>query len=193
MTYIEPLVNCFQDVPTATNQTTVRIALANNEMTPSRGLIAASVAYTHEHDVSLDVFVNANKTTSVFNDSEIKLMEDDLFQCQALGVDGVVIGATTNAHQIDEEAMESLIGASDGMEMFFSPAFDQINQTDWKKNITWLVNHDFSGIVTNHKLSELNQELLKTNSLRLIPLTKGKAELTKIEEELHPFICINQK
>ena len=59
MTYIEPLVDCFRDVPTATKQTKVRIALANKKMTPSRGLIAASVTYTHEHQVSLDVFVTA--------------------------------------------------------------------------------------------------------------------------------------
>lgn len=31
MTYIEPLVDCFRDVPTATKQTKVRIALANKK------------------------------------------------------------------------------------------------------------------------------------------------------------------
>lgn len=193
MTYIEPLVNCFRDVPAATKQTKVRLALANNEMTPSRGLIAASVTYTHEHQVSVDVFVNANQTTSVFNDSEIKLMEDDLFQCQELGADGVIIGATTTNHQIDEEAMEILMGASGGMEMFFSPAFDNIDQDDWDKNIAWLVDNDFSGIVTSKNLTELNQRLLKEESIRLIPLTNGHDELIKVENDLKPFICINQK
>lgn len=193
MTYIEPLVNSFREVPAATQQSKVRVALANNEMTPSRGLIAASVTYTHEHQVSLDVFVNANQDTSVFNDSEIKLMEDDLFQCQELGVDGVIIGATTTDHKIDEEAMEALIGASDGMEMFFSPAFSNIDQADWNQTIAWLVEHDFAGIVTDKNLSELNQRLLKGNSLRLIPLTKGNEELIKVENDLKPFICINQK
>ncbi|WP_429971326.1 copper homeostasis protein CutC [Fructilactobacillus sp. Tb1] len=191
--YVEPLVNCFRDVPAATKQTKVRVALANNTMTPSRGLIAASVRYTHEHQVSLDVFVNANPDTSVFNDSEIKLMEDDLFQCQELGADGVVIGATTADHQIDSEAMETLIGASDGMEMFFSPAFDNIAKADWDKNIAWLVDHDFSGIITSKNLTELNERLVKEASLRLIPLTNGNDELVKVEENLKPFIVINHK
>lgn len=193
MTYIEPLVDCFRDVPTATKQTKVRIALANKKMTPSRGLIAASVTYTHEHQVSLDVFVNANCTSSIFNDSEIKLMEDDLFQCQELGIDGVIIGATTADHKIDEEAMDILIGASDGMEMFFSPAFADIDEKDWDKSIAWLIDHNFTGIVANQNLSALNQHLLKENSLRLIPLTKGAKDLAEVEAEFKPFICINQK
>ncbi|ANZ57998.1 hypothetical protein BGL34_02325 [Fructilactobacillus lindneri] len=120
MSFIEPLIDCFSALPSAAGTTKMRVAIANNKMTPSRGLIAEATKYVHEKQKSLDVWINANQDTSVFNDSEIKIMEDDLFQCQELGVDGVLIGATTKDHQIDKEAMQILIGASAGMEIFFT-------------------------------------------------------------------------
>ncbi|USS86381.1 copper homeostasis protein CutC [Fructilactobacillus cliffordii] len=170
--HIEPLISTFHEVPTASEQAFLRVALANHYQTPSRGLIAATTTYLHEHHQSLDVWISADPNTSTWNDAEINLMEDDLFQCQELGVDGVIFGALTQDLQLDQEALEVFLGASAGMEAFFSPAFTKLPSSKWPSALQWLDDHQFQGIVAADHLAELREALVAFPNLQLVPITE---------------------
>ncbi|USS90884.1 copper homeostasis protein CutC [Fructilactobacillus carniphilus] len=172
---IEPLISTFHEVHTASEKALVRVALANHYQTPSRGLIAATTTYLHEHQQSLDVWISADSKTSTWNDAEINLMEDDLFQCQELGVDGVIFGALTQENQLDQEALEVFLGASAGMETFFSPTFTKLPPSEWPSALQWLDEHQFRGIVAADHLTELQEALPAFPSLQLVPLTETTA------------------
>ncbi|USS87245.1 copper resistance protein [Fructilactobacillus hinvesii] len=182
---IEPLIATFQEVPKAAEQALLRVALANHAQTPSRGLIAATTRYLHEHQKSLDVWISATPHASEWNDTEIKLMEDDLFQCQELGVDGVIFGATTKTQHLDDEALEILLGASAGMDPFFSPAFTNLPAAEWPHALQWLSDHQFRGIVATDHLTELQTALKAYPTLQLVPMTANLQSAQRVESELH--------
>ncbi|USS92912.1 hypothetical protein M8332_04575 [Fructilactobacillus ixorae] len=183
---IEPLITTFQEVPAATTTATLRVALANHQLTPSRGLIAETVRYLHEHETSLDVLVSAAPERSAWNDAELNLMESDLFTCQELGADGVIIGATTKTGQLDYEGLAVLIGAADGMELFFSPAITQLPESEWETAFAWLSEQQFSGIVAADHLAALAEALTAFPTLQLIPLVASEAEQATVNNQLHP-------
>ncbi|WP_413627060.1 copper homeostasis protein CutC [Fructilactobacillus vespulae] len=192
MNNLEPVIDNFRELPKIASKVNYRIAIANNQMTPSRGLIAEATRYANEHQISLDVFINASNESNIFDDTEAKIMEADLFQCQSLGTDGVIIGALTSENQIDTEIMEALAGASDGMEMFFSPAFDEIPENNWDEALSWLTEHQFSGIVASQNLQKLEQKLKEFNTLRLVPYLTTE-EASQPENQTDSFIYINKK
>ncbi|USS85535.1 hypothetical protein M3M35_02395 [Fructilactobacillus myrtifloralis] len=187
---IEPLITTFQEVPVATTPETLRVALANHQLTPSRGLIAETVRYLHEHETSLDVLVSAAPERSEWNDAELNLMEADLFTCQELGADGVIIGATTKAGQLDYEGLAVLIGAADGMELFFSPAITQLPESEWATAFQWLSEQQFSGIVATDHLTALSEALSAFPTLQLIPLVASAEEQAAVNNQLHPHRII---
>ncbi|KID41314.1 copper homeostasis protein CutC [Fructilactobacillus fructivorans] len=189
MTIIEPMVSKFREVPVELENAKVKIAIEQEMMTPSRGFIAEACKYAHEKKRSLDVLISSNNDTNTFNDSEIKIMEDDLFQCQELGVDGVIIGA----HKIDLEAMETLMAAAGGMQLYFSPAFDHIIEKDWTDALNWIDNNNFAGVVASTRLDHLNEKMKNYQNLQLIPFTETKDELEKLQSSIKPTIIINKK
>lgn len=69
------------------------------------------------------ILVRARGGNFVYNDIELKIMEADILEAQALGADAVCIGALTADGQVDYEAMETLIAAAGGMELVFNMAF----------------------------------------------------------------------
>ena len=85
----------------------------------------------------------------VYNDIELKIMEADILEAQALGADAVCIGALTADGQVDYEAMETLIAAAGGMELVFNMAFDELNFDEQKQTIDWACEQGFSRILTH--------------------------------------------
>ncbi|TLQ03436.1 copper homeostasis protein CutC [Pediococcus stilesii] len=146
-------VENFTDIPALIAQGANRIELCDNlavgGTTVSRGVMAESQKYASEHNIPIMAMIRPRGGDFVYNDTELKIMESDLFQAQELGVDGVVFGALNDNGTIDEDAMEQLIGASNGMQITFHMAFDAIPLNNQPDSIDWLVEHGVDRILTH--------------------------------------------
>lgn len=146
-------VENFTDIPALIAQGANRIELCDNlavgGTTVSRGVMAESQKYASEHNIPIMAMIRPRGGDFVYNDTELKIMESDLFQSQELGVDGVVFGALNDNGTIDEDAMEQLIGASNGMQITFHMAFDAIPLNNQPDSIDWLVEHGVDRILTH--------------------------------------------
>jgi len=143
----------FTHLHQAIRQGASRIELCDNlavgGTTVSHGVMAEALRYAHEKDVPVFTMIRPRGGNFVYNDLELRMMEADLFTAQQLGADGVVFGCLTADNQIDEEAMEMLLGAAGGMEVTFHMAFDSIPAADQAAAIDWLVEHQVSRILTH--------------------------------------------
>lgn len=92
-------------------------------LTPFREVIAQAVREAEGKPVN--VLVRPREGDFVYSEDEILLMLDDIAFCREAGVNAVVVGALTASGNIDMEAMERLVKASDGMAVTFHRAFDE--------------------------------------------------------------------
>lgn len=149
----EIAVENFTLIPQAVAAGVKRIELNDNlavgGTTVSKGVLAEATRYAHEHQISVVAMIRPRGGDFVYNDLELKMMEADLFEAQAQGVDAVAFGALTADGQIDEEAMENLIAASAGMDVVFHMAFDAIPEADQAAALTWLADHDVERVLTH--------------------------------------------
>ncbi|BAN73934.1 MULTISPECIES: copper homeostasis protein CutC [Lacticaseibacillus] len=149
----EVAVENYTHIPQALAAGADRIELNDNlavgGTTVSKGVMAESAKYVHEHGRSLVTMIRPRGGNFVYNDTELKIMEADLFEAQALGVDGVAFGALTADGLIDEDAMTSLIAASAGMSVVFHMAFDAIPEDQQPAAIDWLAAHHVDRILTH--------------------------------------------
>ncbi|AVK60674.1 copper homeostasis protein CutC [Lactobacillus sp. CBA3605] len=143
----------YTNLPAAIAAGAQRIELNDNlavgGTTVSRGVMAEAAKYTQEHGVTLIAMIRPRGGNFVYNDTELKIMEADLLQAQALGVDGVALGALTADGQLDTEAMALLIGAAGGMNVTFHMAFDALAPDQQAPALEWLVAHQVDRILTH--------------------------------------------
>lgn len=149
----EVCVENFTDLPRALTAGARRIELNDNlavgGTTVSKGVMAEATRYIHERDASVVAMIRPRGGNFVYNDTELKIMEADLFEAQAQGVDAVTFGALTPDNWLDEEAMENLIAASAGMTVVMHMAFDEIAPSRQQAAIDWLADHDVARILTH--------------------------------------------
>ncbi|EOT41020.1 copper homeostasis protein CutC [Enterococcus columbae] len=143
----------YTDIPLAIHQGANRIELCDNlavgGTTPSTGVIEEALSYAGEKHIPVMVMIRPRKGDFIYNDIELKIMHTDLIEAKKLGVDGVVFGCLTPSGWLDEEALETLIEASEGLEITFHMAFDQIPKEMQFTAIDWLVEHGVSRILTH--------------------------------------------
>ena len=149
----EIAVENFTDIPRAVHSDVNRIELNDNlavgGTTPSHGVLAETTNYLADYSIPLVLMIRPRGGNFVYNDTELKIMESDLFNAQQFGVDAVAFGCLTADGDIDEEALEMLIGASSGMETVFHMAFDQIPLDKQKEALDLLVEHKVTRILTH--------------------------------------------
>ncbi|AVK63281.1 copper homeostasis protein CutC [Lactobacillus sp. CBA3606] len=143
----------YTNLPAAIAAGAQRIELNDNlavgGTTVSRGVMAEAAKYTQEHGITLITMIRPRGGNFVYNDTELKIMEADLLQAQALGVDGVALGALTADGHLDTEAMALLIGAAGGMSVTFHMAFDALAPDQQAPALEWLVAHQVDRILTH--------------------------------------------
>ncbi|WP_057810106.1 copper homeostasis protein CutC [Furfurilactobacillus siliginis] len=151
--FTEVAVENFTAIPAAIAAGANRIELNDNltvgGTTASRGVMSEASRYASEHHVPITAMIRPRGGDFVYNDTEIKIMEADLFSAQELGIDGIAIGALTPDHKLDTEALEQLLAAAGGMSLTFHMAFDEIAAADQAAAIDWLAEHDFDRILTH--------------------------------------------
>lgn len=174
----EVCVENFTALPKALAAGARRIELNDNlavgGTTVSKGVLAEATRYIHDHDASVVAMIRPRGGNFVYNDIELKIMETDLFEAQAFGVDAVTFGALTADGWLDEEAMENLIAAANGMQVVMHMAFDAIAPTRQQEAIDWLADHDVARILTHGGPLTQSIEATLPHLQELVAMAKGK-------------------
>ena len=96
-------------------------ALEAGGVTPSAGLIEQA---RKVEGIKLNVLIRPRGGDFLYDWHEAACMEQDIYTCKQLGVDGVVIGALTADGDIDTPLCRRLIATASGMSVTFHRAFD---------------------------------------------------------------------
>ena len=168
-----------------------KIELQNQQTTASKGMIAETVRYLHDNQkISIETLIRPRTGKYSYSDIEIKVMEADVFEAQALGVDSVAIGAITEDNQFDEDSMEQLIGAAGGMQITLNHAFDELTLAGQKKAIDFANEHGIDRIMIaaqpdSSAFKENLQTLINYNqgAVQFVLTGKDEKQLTKLCEQ----------
>lgn len=168
-----------------------KIELQNQQTTASKGMIAETVRYLHDNQkISIETLIRPRTVKYSYSDIEIKVMEADVFEAQALGVDSVAIGAITEDNQLDKDSMEQLIGAAGGMQITLNHAFDELTLAGQKKAIDFANEHGIDRIMIaaqpdSSAFKENLQTLINYNqgAVQFVLTGKDEKQLTKLCEQ----------
>ena len=92
-------------------------------LTPSSDLILQAVAT----GIKVHVLIRPRPGNFVYNEEEVREMENSILTAKRLGAHGVVIGALTEDGDIDVETCQRLVECAEGMNITFHRAFDVCN------------------------------------------------------------------
>ncbi|MDR2465705.1 MAG: copper homeostasis protein CutC [Streptococcaceae bacterium] len=143
----------FTDISKAIDAGASRIELCDNlavgGTTPSIAVIEESTRLAHEKNSRLFAMIRPRGGDFVYNDIELKIMETDLLEAVKREVDGVVIGALTKENWIDVEALQTLMMGTQGVDVTFHMAFDEIPVDRQFEAIDLLVEYGVTRILTH--------------------------------------------
>ncbi|CDO17324.1 Copper homeostasis protein cutC [Streptococcus gallolyticus] len=135
------------------DQSVKRVELCDNlavgGTTPSYGVIKEAARYLHEKDIALATMIRPRGGNFVYNDSELRIMEDDILRAVELESDSLVLGLLTEDNHIDQDGIEQLLPATQGLPLVFHMAFDHIPLEEQKEALDQLVELDFTRILTH--------------------------------------------
>lgn len=120
----------FTDIPRAVAAGVERIELCDNlavgGTTPSYGVIAETADYLKDSQTLLSVMIRPRGGNFVYDSHELKIMEVDILKAIEAGAQSLVFGALTVDGNLDTEALNTLMIASQGLPVTFHMAFDDI-------------------------------------------------------------------
>lgn len=135
------------------DQSVKRVELCDNlavgGTTPSYGVIKEAARYLHEKDIALATMIRPRGGNFVYNDSELRIMEDDILRAVELESDSLVLGLLTEDDHIDQDGIEQLLPATQGLPLVFHMAFDHIPLEEQKEALDQLVELGFTRILTH--------------------------------------------
>ncbi|CAM4125956.1 copper homeostasis protein CutC [Streptococcus penaeicida] len=121
--------------------------LAVGGTTPSYGVIKEACTLLHEKSISVATMIRPRGGDFVYNDLELRAMEEDILKAIEAGSDALVLGCLTDNQQLDTDAIEQLLPACQGLPLVFHMAFDQIPVQDQKAAMDDLVDFGFVRIL----------------------------------------------
>ena len=92
-------------------------------LTPSYGLIKA-VCETVK--IPVNVMIRPHSRSFCYTQDELEIMATDIKMCKELKASGVVFGTNTHDGLVDEQALNYLMKAAEGLDITFHRAFDEI-------------------------------------------------------------------
>ena len=139
------------DLASLTTPDITRVELCDNlaagGTTPSYGVIKEAARYLHEKGISLATMIRPRGGNFVYNDLELRVMEEDILQAVELESDSLVLGLLTADNQLDTEAIEQLLPATQGLPLVFHMAFDLIPEDQQKAAMDQLIDYGFVRIL----------------------------------------------
>ena len=100
-------------------------ALSVGGLTPSTGLMAAGAAA----GIPCFVLIRPRAGDFVYGRRDVDVMRRDIDQARSLGLTGVVIGASSPEHELDEEVLRRLITHATGLPVVLHRAFDLVSDS----------------------------------------------------------------
>lgn len=190
----------FTCIPQAIKNGAKRIELCDNlhvgGTSVSTGVMAETIDYCHEKNVSVMTMIRPRGGNFYYNDTELKMMEIDILEAKKIGADGVVFGCLTeNGKTLDTDALERLVDKANGLQITFHMAFDSLDKEEQFSAINWLAENGVHRILThggdkgtliNENFAHL-KELITHADNRLIILPGGgitKENLQEVVDEL---------
>lgn len=159
-----------------------KVMLSNQHTTVSKGFLAESVKFMRDQQTTVDALIRPNLNDYHYNDLEIKIMEADIFEAQALGIDGVAIGAATAKQELDTDTLEQLIGAAYGMQVILNHVFDELSFTNQKKAIDFANEHGIDAIMVT---ANFDSEQAIQNLKELVEYNQGSVQFILTGTEIH--------
>ena len=151
--------------------------LAVGGTTPSYGVTKAAVELVANYDTTIMTMIRPRGGDFVYNDLEIAIMLEDIRLTAQAGSQGVVFGALTADKKLDKPNLEKLITASNGMEIVFHMAFDELGDEDQLEAIDWLSQAGVTRILTRAGVSGDSLEERFAHYHRILEHAKGKIEI----------------
>jgi len=134
-----------------------RIELCQNleqgGITPFYGMIEYAIAY----GIDTHVLIRPRPGGFQYTQEEAELMIREVMNCREMGAKGVVLGALTEAGEIDKKLLEKVIEKAKGMEVTFHRAFD--DTFDWKKAMDVLIQCGVHRVLTSGLARNIEQGL----------------------------------
>ena len=151
--------------------------LAVGGTTPSYGVIKEANRYLHEHHMTSAIMIRPRGGDFVYNDLELKIMEEDILRAVELESDSLVFGILTKDNQLDIEAIEGLLPATQGLPLVFHMAFDLIPATDQYRALDTLSELGFSRVLL-HGSAKRGNIFDNTEHIKsLVAHAKGKIDI----------------
>ena len=151
--------------------------LAVGGTTPSYGVTKTAVELAANYDTTIMTMIRPRGGDFVYNDMEIAIMLEDIRLTAQAGSQGVVFGALTADKKLDKPNLEKLIAASNGMEIVFHMAFDELSDDDQLEAIDWLSQSGVTRILTRAGVSGDSLDKRFAHYHRILEHAKGKIEI----------------
>ncbi|MGT2935137.1 copper homeostasis protein CutC [Streptococcus castoreus] len=123
--------------------------LAVGGTTPSYGVIKEACTLLHDKNISVATMIRPRGGNFVYNDLELKAMEEDILKAIEAGSDALVMGLLTTENLLDTDAIEQLLPATQGLPLVFHMAFDLIPVEQQQETIDQLIDYGFVRILTH--------------------------------------------
>lgn len=151
--------------------------LAVGGTTPSYGVIKEACKLLHEQKISVATMIRPRGGDFVYNDRELLAMEEDILKAIEAGSDALVLGLLTADHQLDTDAIEQLLPATQGLPLVFHMAFDQIPEKDQAESLEQLIAYGFERILLHGAPSKNNIYDNVTRIKTLVALADDRIEI----------------
>ncbi|PIO79105.1 copper homeostasis protein CutC [Streptococcus parauberis] len=151
--------------------------LAVGGTTPSYGVIKEACQLLHEKAITVATMIRPRGGNFVYNDLELRAMEEDIIKAIEAGSDTLVLGCLTSDNLLDTDAIEQLLPASQGLPLVFHMAFDAIPEEEQKSTIDALIDYGFVRILLHG--SEASQSIYDNidHIKELVDYADGRIEL----------------
>ena len=124
---LEVIATCMDDALTAEANGADRLelitAITEGGLTPGIGLVEQVAKMVN---IPVFVMVRPHSRSFCYSEYDIATMAAEIRQIAASGAAGVVLGALTPEGTIDERALETLLPLTDGLQVTFHRAFDEL-------------------------------------------------------------------
>lgn len=151
--------------------------LAVGGTTPSFGVTKAAVELAANYETTIMTMIRPRGGDFFYTNQEIAIMLDDIRLTAKAGSQGVVFGALTADNKLDKFNLEKLIAASNGMEIVFHMAFDELSDQDQLEAIDWLSQAGVKRILTRAGVSGDSLEKRFAHYRRILEHAAGKIEI----------------
>ncbi|HEP1358923.1 TPA: copper homeostasis protein CutC [Streptococcus pyogenes] len=123
--------------------------LAVGGTTPSYGVIKEACQLLHDKKISVATMIRPRGGDFVYSDLELKAMEEDILKAVEAGSDALVLGLLTTENQLDTDAIEQLLPATQGLPLVFHMAFDHIPTDHQHQALDQLIDYGFVRVLTH--------------------------------------------